>query len=171
MTPTQSQTLNTLEALLSQETQTYQMVAGLMDEKKEVLVKGNYKQLPDIDQRLVQLGQQSITLEQERLLLMQQLGYPNQPLSQMVQELPPPHQSRLSETRARLKDVVEQINELNQTNKRLLHWSIKWIEETVDVITNAVMPESASYTATGDKTKNRKRHATQPTQSTFIHDA
>jgi len=160
-------TIESLEALLHQETTTYRQVVDVMQAKRDVLVSGDYHQLPLIDQQLVVLGQKSLALEHDRMGLMQQMTNSESSLQQLILQLPMgDERKRLQEVRFQLMAVVEQIRLLNQDHRRLLNQSIKWVSETLRVVNTANVPEPASYQA-----KGIKPNASKPVQSTVVLDA
>lgn len=171
------QQLSELESVLARQTETYQLVAQAMGEKCRVLVEGDYQGLMAIDQNLGRLGQETLTLESQRLQLMESAGLKNATLGGLItqirsQEVQTENNypvARLEDARRQLNQVIQDVQALNVNNQKLLNLSLHWIEDTVKVITNAVRPEGASYNATGAKLKSKNPYTTMP-QSTFVRD-
>lgn len=164
--------LSTLETLLTEQLESYRMVAGKLHEKKDSLVKGDYASLPNLDQELVILGQKTAQLEQLRMELMMQMGHPDKTLTQLIEGLSQTEANRLKPLRDNLKQVLSQIQYENEHTQSLLDLSIQWIAKTVEVIAEALTPEGASYNRKGSRFKSSTDNANPiNTHSTIIHDA
>lgn len=162
--------LKELETLLARETETYVLVAGSMRRKKELLVAGHYHDLPKLDQELAMLGQKSAYLEARRLALMESMGHTDTTLKQFIGHLDPCQAKPFMDARQKLLRVVNEVRDLNRNNRKLLNLSIQWVQDTVEVIAQAVSPETASYDAKGKRSANPDKSGL-PVQSTVIRDA
>lgn len=174
------QQLKDLEDILARQTLTYQRVAEAMDQKRRILVSGQFNHLLTVDQQLGQLAQETLNLENQRLSVMTQAGIENATLGGLITEIRAKQiqteseypVTRLEDARRQLNQVIQDVQALNVNNQKLLNLSLHWVEDTVRVVTNAVRPEGASYDAQGTKIKNRSKtnpYSTIP-QSTFVRD-
>jgi hypothetical protein len=80
-----------------------------------------------------------------------------------------------SDIRQRLSHRLRDIRILNQETDALLNLSIHWVRDTIRVITDACVPEAASYDAKGQSAKPSgyasKPSATTAAFSTIQHNA
>lgn len=137
--------IETLKTILTHQEAIYADVEDRIQQKRKVLIEGDVHQLAGIDQELATLGQQVTRLEQERLELLTRMGYADKPLSEVIARLPVEEASHLRELRIRLRARIDNVRTANDQARSLLDLSIKWIEDTVEVIAKAVMPEATSY--------------------------
>lgn len=164
-------TLNRLQALLEEEIGHYRLAAEKLAVKREILVTNQPQKLLGIDQELLALSRKAAQYEKQRTQLMHELGAPNTRLEVLIHQLEPQYAGQFLRTRDRLIRAVADMERLNQENRDLLSLSLKWIQETVEIIGNVLVPEAASYDAQGGKHKTRKTNASDPIQSTVNHSA
>jgi hypothetical protein len=166
------QQLLTLLNLLEEETRQYEAVSAKLREKQDILVANTPKKLPRLDQELTAIGHKARQLEQQRQGLMGDMGYPNHTLSQLIGEMDPQTAATFIPCRDRLRHAAHEAKRLNQDTRDLLELSMQWIQDTVELIANALTPEASSYNAQGNKAGTRNSTAqTTPVQSTINHSA
>lgn len=170
--------LNRLHNILEEEIHCYETAASRMADKKDCLLSGNTEQLMNVDKELLNLSQKATQLEKTRLGVIQEMGYGEVTLEKLINKIDPLQARIFHQTRQRLLRAVTDVDRLNKNNRDLLDLSLKWVEESVELIANLLTPEGASYDASGAKTKKpgSKPNATRPTpsspiQSTVIRDA
>ncbi len=164
--------LNMLHGILAEEICQYEAVSERLTRKSQVLAANKPKQLAQIDRELLALSRKATQLEQERQRTMTQIGCPNWSLTELIAHLPPKQASRFTQSRERLRQAVQNTADLNRDNRDLLDLSLRWIQETVEIIANALAPEGASYTAQGGKNSTHNTsQAASPLQSTISHSA
>ncbi len=164
--------LNLLHGILAEEIYQYEAVSERLTHKSQVLAANKPKQLAQLDRELLALSRKATQLEQERQRTMAKMGCPNWSLTELIAHLPPQQASRFTQSRERLRQAVKNTAALNRDNRDLLDLSLKWIQETVDIISSALAPEGASYTAQGGKnTPHNTSKAASPLQSTISHSA
>lgn len=140
-----NESIETLKTILTQQEAVYADVEERIHQKRQALIEGSVHQLAEIDQELVSLGQRMSRLEAERMELMSTMGYVNKPLAELIPDLPSEQAAELRDLRIRLRARIYNVRSANDQARSLLDLSIKWIEDTVEVIAKAVMPEAASY--------------------------
>ena len=170
----QSEALKTLTGLLIQETDIHRQVAGKMAEKRDILVQGEAKKLPGIDQELMALGQKIVHLETRRLELMQATGCENKTLQKIIEAVPAQEGAPLREARQALIQAVDEVKWLNDNNAVLIQTSMGCIRDTFQILGSLLAaPEGASYTAKGTKKGGNPANSSPdaPVQSTIIQSA
>ncbi len=161
--------LDALHGILEEETRQYELVAEKLTRKKESLVANKPQLLTQVDQELITLTQKATSLGKQRTALMRELGYAELTLEKMIQTLDPIYASRFIHVRNRLMRAAQDVERLNRDTRDLLDIALNWIQETVEIIANALTPEASSYNAKGGKAKNGSDAPAVPIQSTINH--
>lgn len=161
--------LDQLHELLEAQIAQYQLAVNTLQQKKEALVSGKPQSLLQIDRQLLTISRKTAQMEKQREEKMLALGYPNGRLEYLITQMDRNSAKRFQNTRTRLLCTAEDVNRLNRESRGLLDLSLAWIQETVEIITAAISPEGASYTAQGSKPGQSTEQA--PIQSTVNHSA
>ncbi len=154
--------LTMLQGLLDKQADVYSKVEEQMIEKQMVLIEGDPEKLSNVDQGLMGLSQQLTRLEDERIELLITMGYGDKSLKEVIQELPPKRSGNLRTIRNRLLKLIQNVQVENDKTQALLNLSIQWVEGTVELIANALVPEAGSYNAQGSKNNRVIQEATGP---------
>lgn len=171
-TPFDSAQLNQLHQLLESEIEQYQQAVEALRRKKAALVTRKPQALLPVDRELMAISRKSKQLEEQRQSIMTELGHPDGRLEKLIEQMNlvnPENVSQFQDVRQRLLRTIEDVGQLNQESRGLLDLSLRWIQETVDIITAAISPEGASYNAQGGKQKGQNHQP--PIQSTISHSA
>lgn len=135
-----------LKRILNEEIALYNRIEQHLAEKKQHIIQGNLEQLVQVDNELEKLSQQGKVLEQERLALMVSIGREGETLREFIASLESGEDSHLlNQARTRLIETTNSIKTLSKTNRDLLTQSIRFIEQSVNVIASILAPEGASY--------------------------
>lgn len=134
---------------LRQEAEQQEALAERLAQKNELLVAGQVEALLKLDRELMAEGRKARVLAGRRQELMARMGCPDAPLSRLISRLDGEASARFSGMRDRLRLAVRTVEQRNQDNRDLLALSLNWLQETVNIIANAVAPEGACYTAQG----------------------
>jgi chromosome segregation ATPase len=164
--------LERLWQTLELETEQYRQAVDALQRKKNALVSRKPQTLLPIDRELMAISRKAAQIGQERQCLMNELGHSEgrlEALIEQVRQYHPEAVGKIRDARQRLLGVIEEMGRLNQESRSLLDLSLKWIQETVDLITSAISPEAACYNAQGGKKK--ASGAPPPIQSTVNHSA
>lgn len=168
----QPETLSALLAVLEQETRQLEATCDQLNIKRQILVAGKPDELLAIDRELLTLGKKATELAREREQLTLTLGCQQETLKSMITRMPAQFVPRFMMTRNQLQRAALDMTRLNREVQDLLNLSLKWVQDTVDVIASAMNPEGSSYTPKGSKTNRQATpHHPTPSQSTIIHDA
>ena len=170
--PTPTECLDILHGILEDEIRQYTAAADKMIRKNEMLAAGQPQGLGKLDRELLTLSQKAAQLEKDRRALMTRMGHDGQTLSDLIPTLPQQEIPRFTDCRERLISAIKTADSLNRDNRDLLTISLQWLQDTIEIIANAITPEAASYTAQG--TKNTAQPAANPAtlpQSTINHSA
>ncbi len=161
-----------LQCLLNKQADIYSEIEEKMVQKQHVLVEGNPDKLVSTDQVLTGLAQKIARLEEERIALLIKMGHPNESLKEVIETLPSGEAESLSQCRNRLVKGIERVKGENDKARSLLNLSIRWVEDTVELIANALAPEAGSYNASGVKNNRAIQEASGPlAPSTIQRDA
>lgn len=164
--------LTTLLHLLESETRQLEAAREQLNLKRQVLVSGQPQGLVPIDRELMALSKKASEIYREREALTQQMGWGQQTLKSRIPNMPAQFVPRFTHTRDRLYRTAMDVQRLNQESQDLLNLSLKWVQDTIEVIAGALSPEGASYTAQGGKkSKQNTTHDQTAGQSTVIRSA
>ena len=163
--------LEPLESCLTRMLVLYEQLEQHMQTKRDAIIQGNLDALLAIDTQVIQLTQQTQAQENTRLALMPELGYePTCPLSTVIDHIPEADtQLRLNRLRHDLRLSVERVNTLSVNNQDLLSQSLRFVEQSMTLISELVSPAGASYSARGQQV-NRHTVAEGLTTSTVCID-
>ncbi len=164
--------LTLLQNLLNQQAEVYSDVEKQMIQKQHILIEGDPNKLASVDQTLAILGQRLTQLENQRIELLEAMGHQDKTLNEVLQTLPQHQTKTLRESRSHLIRSIKNIKIENDKTRSLLNLSIRWVEETVELIANALVPEAGTYNATGVKSNRTINETTGPlAPSTIQRDA
>ncbi|WP_373533002.1 flagellar protein FlgN [Vampirovibrio sp.] len=164
--------LTRLLQLLEHETRQLEAAKEQLNLKRHVLVSGQPQGLVPIDRELMTLSKKVGEIAREREVLTRQMGWEQHTLKSLIPTMPAQFVPRFTTTRDRLHRTAMDVQRLNQENRDLLNLSLKWVQDTVEVIATALNPEGASYTAQGGKKlKQGPTHDQATGQSTVIRSA
>jgi hypothetical protein len=164
--------LNILQDILNRQAEVYAQVEERMAEKRKILVEGTPHRLATLDQELTALIQKATILERERMDWLTEMGYEDQTLRQVIASLNPIWAKPLNDLRDRLLRQMANIQETNRESRSLLDLSIKWIEDTVEVIAQAIAPEAGAYDHKGAKNvTSHNQDVRSPMSSTIERQA
>lgn len=165
--------LDALQATLQEEICQHQLAGEKLQEKQACLLANRPQELLRLDQELMQLARKTARLEAQRMQQLQALGHPQATLRQFIETLEPGRAQPFIDARRRLIRAVDEVARLNQHNRELIDLSLKWIQDSVEVIAGILTPEAASYDARGGMTKSKGKqvHDHTPVQSTVTREA
>lgn len=163
--------LEPLESCLTRMMVLYEQLEQRMHEKRDAIIQGNLDNLLAIDTRVAQLTQETQRQEVQRLAMMPELGYSSDcPLTIVIEEAANrDEQLRLKNLRNQLRLSVERVSTLSQSNQDLLNQSLRFVEQSMTMISELVSPAGASYSARGQQV-NRHTVAEGLTTSTVCID-
>lgn len=180
----QSETLAALHALLDELATRYETARHTLTIKRDMLI-GNQSQavksgaLQQADRELLAISSRVSQLDAGWRQLQGQMHCSDWKLATLIQAVSESDSvahftPKLMRVRERLERALQDTTRLNLEIHGLLELSLGWMRETVDIITSAVAPEGASYTAMGSK-KNRSPEglgsAPPALSSTISHSA
>jgi len=143
--------LTHLATILSDQVGLYDRVETMIEQKRQVLVKGNAYELANIDQKLMVLAQDVERLEKQRQALLKEMGFEGYTLKEVIDRLSSPEAQTLRPLREQLKKAVERVQVTNQHTQGLLQMSINWVADTVNMIAKAIAPEITAYNPEGQQ--------------------
>lgn len=157
--------------LLNEEIEVYQTLEQCLDEKKQVIIRGDMDTLVAVDNQIERLTQQARDIEQKRLTLMVQMGREQETLREFINSLKHGEDTEsLRHAREKLIRATEGIQRLSKTNHDLLTQSIRLIEQSVDFIASILSPEGPGYShkRTLNKLTPENQHDPSLTQASTI---
>ncbi|MEW5819969.1 MAG: flagellar protein FlgN [Cyanobacteriota bacterium] len=141
--------VNTLKNNLSEQLNHYENMDKLTEQKKELIIKGDVESLADLDKQIESIACHVLDLEQRRVKLLGRYVTKESRLSDFLMVVEPDLAKPLNQLREKLLNVMANIKKTNQLNVYLINNSIKWIEHSVNTISNVLAPESAAYNSYG----------------------
>lgn len=141
-----------LEKILNQEIETYSKLEECINGKKESLIKGDIEKLGAVDVELEKYNIVVKKLEEKR----KQIYPDNLTLREIIERIENREQaSKISFLREKIKTSVINIQKQNTINNELLKHSLKIVENSINFIANALIPEGSAYNQKG-ASKTRK---------------
>jgi len=151
------ETATKLKNNLSEQLNLYNYMGRLSAEKKEIIIKGVPDNLMEVDRCIEAVACRILELEQDRRKILDGHIDQDSKLGDFINKLDNKAAAPLKKVREELLKSMKEIQKINNLNVYLINNSIKWIEHSVNTITNHFVPESASYNARG-KTVNRSTY-------------
>jgi len=162
--------LEAFKMLLNEEISLHQTIETRLEEKKQVIIKGDLDALTNLDDQLEELSRQALELEESRLAMMIQMGRDEVTLKEFIGSLRDENDTRLLEhAREQLVTTTQNIRELCRSNQDLISHSIRMIEQSVGFISSILSPGGASYTNPNDR-RSQSNTPTPTASSTIIRD-
>lgn len=129
----------------------YKELIELSREKQGELVKGNVESLDKLNKKEENLVFQASRMEAERYRCAREMAEvynlsEDAKLSELIEEAPPKEKEELTILLNELLLVVEEIDKLNQENIALIQQSLKYVNFTIDVLSQN--PPSGTYGST-----------------------
>jgi flagellar biosynthesis/type III secretory pathway chaperone len=140
---------NNLKNNLSEQLGHYEKMEKLTDHKRELIVKGDVESLSELDKQIETVACHVLELEQKRVTLLERFATKDSRFSDFLMVLEPELAKPLNELREKLMAVMANIKKMNEVNVYLINNSIKWIEHSVNTISNILSPECSAYNARG----------------------
>ena len=135
------------KTILNHEIQVHNNIERYLSRKKDVIIKGDLDALTQVDNALESLTQQARELEKERLAIMVQMGREGETMKAFLKSLKTGEDTEiLAHAREQLAVTTQEIKKLSLTNRDLLTQSIRFIEQSVEVIATMLAPEGSAYT-------------------------
>lgn len=158
--------------IMEQETRQYKSMSEILTEKKSILLSNQPEKLARLDRQLLQLNKKANQLEAERLTTLSHLGLPEREIfSALGNVLDPVSSGQVQQIQYQLLNAAKEAHQLNQEVKELLHIAFRWLQDTVNIIVNAVIPEGQSYNQNGSKTDKQNKAGQVLSGSTVNHSA
>lgn len=158
------------KTILNDEIKVYNTMEKRLAQKKQVVVQGNLDELAKLDTELEQLTQRARDLEKERLAIMIRMGREGETLKEFIGSLQSGEdETILRQVQDKLVATTTEIRELSRTNRDLLTQSIRFVEQSVEVIAAMLAPEGAAYSnLRGSRTIGREITGTESASNTSI---
>ncbi len=146
-----------LEKLLDNEIEAYSQIEQFIVDKKESLIKGDLENLRYADSNIEKFSSVINKLESKKNEITSKLGNENITLSEIISRIENEDKQqavRLYKSKEKIGMLVKNIHRQNNINMELINHSMKLIESTVMLISNALMPEVTGYNNLGKTNKH-----------------
>jgi hypothetical protein len=138
-----------LENLLKKELDVFLKLEEYTVEKKKHLIKSDMDNLRNIDIEIEKLGILIKNMELKKSEILSK-SHTNQNLTAVINNMQDKNSAnKLTLLKEKIKKTAVNIHRQNNINAQLIEHSLKLIENTVNIISNALMPESSSYNSHG----------------------
>jgi hypothetical protein len=142
-----------LQRLLTEESHCCELTVEQLRLKKSILLANKPQDLMSVDRELLRLSQKTLQLEKQRQTFMTETGYSQFSLKELIPQLNASQRPTFQKLHTRLGRAVEDSKRLNGETQVLLKLSLHWVNDTLRIISNALVPKGASYTAQGSNNK------------------
>jgi len=156
-----------IETVLNQEFNIISDLEKHMRDKKIFLIKNDIEGLRNVDIEIERLSTLITDLETKKSELLNKTDK-KQSLSDYLNEINDKNKAKeIFLLKEKIKNKALDVQKQNNINAQLIQHSLKLVEQTVMIITNALMPESSAYNSMGKVKKNK----TQAGMSSIIQEA
>lgn len=148
-------TMGTLEQFkdtVDKEILEYEAMEELYKLKQAVLVQGRSDALWDVDAKIVDRMKRIKTLTNQRKEVARYLGDENLTMTEVIDRAKASHDAiaeKLQNQKAKLNVLSNSISLYERTNMDLIKHGLTMAGKTLDIIVNAILPQSNQYDKTG----------------------
>lgn len=147
---------NDLEAILN----LYQKLIEISGQKQKELVNGNMEEIDRLNKEEEILVFQASRLETERFRRARELAAyyelpENAKLGELLEKAPPPEKEKLTVLLKKLLETIGEIDKINRENTALIQQSLKFINFTIDVLSQS--DPSVTYSSGDNERKSENR--------------
>jgi hypothetical protein len=147
--------ITALEEVLNKEIEAYSNLEKYLSDKKDVIVKRDVEKLKYIDLEIQNWSEKIQTLDSKLMHISSDFEGENLTLNQIIERIENEQkQSELPTLKNKLKNIADKTRRQNKINLELLENAMKLIENSVNIIANAIVPEISSYNKRGRKIEN-----------------
>ncbi len=135
-----------LEKILEQEIDACSKLEQYITDKKDFLIKGDIKEIMNVDLKLEKYNSAVEKLEEKR----QQL-YPNKTsLNEIIDSIKEKNKAQnIKNLKNKLNDMLVNTQKQNNINAELIKYSLKIVESSISSIVSVLVPENSSYNSKG----------------------
>lgn len=129
--------------LLSKYIDTYQKLVSFSNEKREILVAGDIERLNKLISDEAEIILAAGKIENQRRQLIAEWGeavnWPEKDLTVefIISKLEPPHAEEAKQKAAQLKQLIDELKELNATNGELLERALQFVNYSLELLSGA----------------------------------
>ena len=134
--------LQSLTALLEKQVTLQQQADRLLKQLKRALIGGDTDTMMAINKELLTLGKTIRNTEDERQRWLNEKGYPQQSLKELLPTLPNNERQQIASLRNRLRTTIEHVQREKAETDSLIHQSMDWVHQTVKTIASQLQPET-----------------------------
>jgi len=159
--------INDLEEVLNKEIEAYSNLEKYLSDKKTVIVQRDVEKLKHIDMEIQSWSNKIQTLDAKLKQISSDFEGENLTLNQIIERIEKEKKpSELPVLKNKLNNIADKTRRQNKINLELLEHTMKIIENSVNIIANALAPEVSSYNKRGRKIENNAE-----TVSSIMHEA
>lgn len=159
--------INNLEEVLNKEIEAYSNLEKYLSDKKTVIVQRDVEKLKHIDMEIQSWSNKIQTLDAKLKQISSDFEGENLTLNQIIERIEKENKpSGLPVLKSKLNNIADKTRRQNKINLELLEHTMKIIENSVNIIANAMAPEVSSYNKRGRKIENNVE-----TVSSIMHEA
>lgn len=144
--------MDQLVGILTEQTERYEELLGLSKEKRDVIIENDVESLTKINHLENLVVSQAQKLEKKRMELIKDMAVvlaqkeSDLTLTRLIELMEGKEESKsLIEARDRIKDVLDELKEVNSQNGQLIENALEYIEYSNNLIRTSVNQQPATY--------------------------
>lgn len=138
---------NSLIELMNREIALFEQLQQLYSAKKDILIKNDFKSLRDIDNKIIDLTETIKSLEIKRIKVTNN-NYSNMSsIINYAKVIAPEYVEKLEIQQRKIKKLIKNITNLNQTNIELIHYGLHLSESSISFVIKLFQKKSQNYTS------------------------
>jgi len=137
----------------------YELLMGILDEEKEVLIRSDLKELIASNSRKEMIVRKSLILERSRKEILREIGaafniqYSRITMSMLIKNVEGAQKEKLEEMWSRLANTIQAVLKKNKTNQSLAAASVGYVNSWAQLLQNLLHP-AAAYGSSGKFANN-----------------
>ncbi|MFA5183084.1 MAG: flagellar protein FlgN [Syntrophales bacterium] len=151
--------INSLLVIMDDENGNYELLMGILDEEKEVLIRSDLKELIASNSRKEMIVRKSLILERSRKEILREIGaafniqYSRITMSMLIKNVEGAQKEKLEEMWSRLANTIQAVLKKNKTNQSLAAASVGYVNSWAQLLQNLLHP-AAAYGSSGKFANN-----------------
>jgi hypothetical protein len=141
-----------LHALLRAELETCRCLLNASRLKTKALIGGDSHDIIQQDQSILPLSQKAALQAEQRVAWIITQGINSGSLPEYLLTVSKQHADELTYLRLELRRILMDIEAENKEHQTLITLSLRWIQQSIAAIGNALSPQGASYNSSGQST-------------------
>jgi flagellar biosynthesis/type III secretory pathway chaperone len=155
----QVELLKSLMNIMDDEGRNYELLLGILDDEKEVLIRSNLQELIASNTRKEMVVRKSLALERSRRDILREIGaafniqVSRITMSLLIKRVEGAQKEKLEEIWRRLSNIIQEVLKKNKANQSLASASAGYVNSWAQLLQNLMNP-AAAYGSSGKFANN-----------------